>query len=295
MKRSTFVPLSVLGIVLTVVAGRNAAASLDTVATSSDTSRANRARPPVPAQAPDSISNVLWDSLTAPANLMINAPHLSGTWVRNVVFITFKPTATQTDRQAVIALINGEVVGGNIWPMGEREYIVRIPYALSGDSISGPILRAFTALRAHPSIQTAYPISMDARNVLHDRRPTSPVPMTAPDSAPTALWDSVTAPANLLNDPPAVTGTVVRDLVYVRFRPGTTQSDRQAAIDLVHGRVIGGMAIGVQEQFYAVRIPYVLAPGDSTSGPILRAQAALSHLPTITDVLLGWMDKMRPK
>jgi hypothetical protein len=118
--------------------------------------------------------------------------------------------------------------------------------------------------------------------------------MTAPDSAPTALWDSVTAPANLLQDPPSVAGSVVRDLVYVRFRPGTPQSDRQAAIDLLHGRVIGGMVLGEGEQFYAVRIPYVLALGDSSSGPILRAQAALRQLPVITDVLLGYMDKMRP-
>jgi hypothetical protein len=100
---------------------------------------------------------------------MINPPHLRGTWVRNVMLITFKPTATQADRQAVIALIKGEVVGGNIWPMGEREYIVRIPYALPGDSISGPVLRAFIALKDHPLIQAAYPLGMDNFNVLHYR------------------------------------------------------------------------------------------------------------------------------
>jgi hypothetical protein len=135
-----------------------------------------RSRRPVPAQAPDSISTALWDSLTAPANLMTNAPHLKGTWVRNIMLITFERTATQADRQAAIRLINGEVVGGNIWPMGERQYIVRIPYALPGDSVSGPVLRAFMALKAHPSVQSAYPISTDSRNVHNYRRPTDGLP-----------------------------------------------------------------------------------------------------------------------
>jgi hypothetical protein len=98
---------------------------------------------------------------------MIDAPHLRGPWVRNVMLITFNRTATQADRQAVIALIHGEVVGDTRWPMGECQYIVRIPYALPGDSISGPVLRAFMALRDHPSVQTAYPVGMFNPNVLY--------------------------------------------------------------------------------------------------------------------------------
>jgi hypothetical protein len=127
---------------------------------------------PVPAHAPDSISSALWDSLVAPANLMIDAPGLRGRWVRNVMLITFKRTATQADRQAVIDLIHGEVVGGNP-PLGDDgEYIVRIPYATApGDSVSGPVLRAFLALRGHPSLVTAYPVGMDKDTVLHYRRP----------------------------------------------------------------------------------------------------------------------------
>jgi hypothetical protein len=136
-----------------------------------DATRDLRSRGRVPAQAPDSISSALWDSLTAPANLMTDAPVLKGTWARNVMFITFKRTATQAERQAAIALINGEVVGGRERPMGERQYIVRIPYALPGDSISGPLLRAFIALKDHPSVVVAYPLGMANHNVLYDRRP----------------------------------------------------------------------------------------------------------------------------
>jgi hypothetical protein len=131
---------------------------------------------PVPAQAPASISSVLWDSLLAPTNLMTDSPGRHGTWVRNVMYVLFKPTATLADRQAAIDLINGEVVGGvsevpGAGPRGEREYIVRIPDALPGDSISGPVLRARATLIGHPAIVWAIPVNMD-KNVPYYRKPT---------------------------------------------------------------------------------------------------------------------------
>jgi hypothetical protein len=117
---------------------------------------------PVPARAPDSISSILWDSLTAPANLMTGPPGLPGTWVRNVMMIMFKRSATHTERQAVVELIHGEVVGRNPSFGDAWEYIVRIPNAVAvGDSVSGPVLRAIRALRRHPSLVAAYPIRLD--------------------------------------------------------------------------------------------------------------------------------------
>ncbi len=126
----------------------------------------------VPAHPPDSISSALWDSLTAPGNLMTDPPGMRGTWVRNVMMITFKRTATQAERQAVIDLIHGEVIGGNP-PFGDDgEYIVRIPYATApGDSVSGPVLRAFLTLRGHASLVAAYPIAMDNLSKIHYRSP----------------------------------------------------------------------------------------------------------------------------
>ena len=136
--------------------------------------------PTVPAQAPGPISSALWDSLTATANLMTDPPGMRGRWARNVMFITFQSSATQADRQTVIDLIQGEVVGGNTWPGGEREYIVRIPYATApGDSISGPVLRTFRALRGHPSVLTVYPLSMDNLSKIHYRRPKDGAGFTA--------------------------------------------------------------------------------------------------------------------
>lgn len=67
----------------------------------------------VPAHAPDSIASVLWNSLTAPANIMTDPPGMRGRWARNLMFITFRRAATQAERQAVIDRIHGEGVGGN--------------------------------------------------------------------------------------------------------------------------------------------------------------------------------------
>ena len=121
-----------------------------------------------------------------------------------------------------------------------------------------------------------------------------PVPATAPDSVPAALWDSIIAPSNILTNAPGISGRIVRDLVYVKFFPSATQSDRQAAIDAVNGRVVGGMRLGGPEHYYAVRLPYVLAPGDSTSGIVLRAEALLLQNPKVQTAILGLMDPLGP-
>ena len=118
-------------------------------------------------------------------------------------------------------------------------------------------------------------------NTTFDFEPSSPVPATAPDSIPMAIWDSLTAPDNVLSDPPGIAGRVIRDFVYVGFKPSATLADRRAAIASVNGRVVGGAPIGLSEGVYAVRIPYVLVAGDSTSGPILRAIATLDQNPAV--------------
>ena len=247
---------------------------------------------PVPAHAPDSIPQVLWDSLTAPENLMTNPPGMRGRWARNVMMITFQRTATQPERQAGIDLIHGEVLGGNQWPGGDGEYIVRIPYATApGDSISGPVIRAFLALRGHPSIAAAYPLSMDNLSKSPDRSrassksqamgvdtmTTRTVPAQAPDSISSVLWDSLTAPGNLMVDMPHLPrGPWVKNLMLVTFKPTATQADRETVIALIHGEIVGGSGEGQ----YVVRIPYALH-GDSTAGPVLRAFRALNGHPAV--------------
>ena len=255
----------------------------------------------VPAQAPDSISSALWDSLTSPSNLITDAPHLHGTWARNVMIISFKATATQAERQAAIALIHGEVVGGRAMPLGEPQYIIRIPYAQPGDSVAGPVLRAFKTLLDHPAVVAAYPLGMTNFNVLHGRGAASPldlrrnmptVPAHAPDSISSVLWDSLTAPANIMTDPPGMRGRWARNVMFITFKRTATQADRQAVIDRIHGEVVGGNPPFGDDGEYIVRIPYATALGDSISGPVLRAFLALRGHPAIVAAYPLSMDNL---
>jgi hypothetical protein len=257
--------------------------------------RAEAQRAPVPAQAPDSISSALWDSLTAPGNVMTDPPGMRGRWVRNVMMITFRRTATQADRQAVIDLIHGEVLGGNVWPMGEGEYIVRIPYATApGDSVSGPVLRAFLALRGHPSLVAAYPIGMDAGVKLHnmngtaptfDSRLTAPGPILPPDSVPHALFDSL---GTVMTSIPGIEpGPYRRDIVVVRFEPETPLAVRMALLDSISGRVVGGdVDDDRQNGIYFVRI------SGGTFDALVGAVTILQRQPQVA--YAGWWGLFEP-
>jgi hypothetical protein len=183
--------------------------------------------------------------------------------------------------------VDGEVIGG-MYLGRSAYYCVRLKHGIASptDSVSGPLLRAERTLRALPYV----------RSVLYDRVDTLVQAMSsAPDSVPTALWDTVTATENILSDPPSVSGRVLRHLLYVQFLPAVTQSQRAAAIASIHGRVIGGVGFGGPENFYAILIPYQLAAGDSSSGPLLRAQAAMVNLSIVDQVMPAYMDEMVPK
>lgn len=118
-----------------------------------------------------------------------------------------------------------------------------------------------------------------------------PVPAVAPDSVPQALWDSLTQPSNLILNGPG--GKIIRDLLSVKFKPTATLADRQNAIALINGTVIGGFPLGRPEHFYYVRIPYNLSTGDSALGPILRAANALEALPSIESATIVALDFIR--
>jgi hypothetical protein len=70
----------------------------------------------------------------------------------------------------------------------------------------------------------------------------------------------------------------VRNLLKVIFVPTATLAQRQAAIDLINGQLVGGISMGGVPTYYIVRIPYSLATSDSASGPVLRSAAALRAL-----------------
>ncbi len=74
------------------------------------------------------------------------------------------------------------------------------------------------------------------------------VPAMAPDTLPPGLINS------LPNVTDAANRTLKSQIVLVMFRPGTSQSLRQAAVDAVGGQVIGGIRSILGEGLYYLRI-----------------------------------------
>ncbi len=102
------------------------------------------------------------------------------------------------------------------------------------------------------------------------------VPMSAPDSVPNWLR----APSLWVTNAARVSGRFVRDLVLVRFIQDATQVQRQNAIDLVSGTVVGGVPFEGMEGVY-----YVQVPPDSTNERVFSAIAALQSLGQVEDAL----------
>lgn len=113
---------------------------------------ARPARVPVPPVPPDSIPKAVWDALVAPGNVLFNTPSVAGPVVRNAFLIAFRPEATTEDKEDLLSLIDGEVVGGTPAPL--RFYAIRFPYpALApGDSTSGHFLRTLIRVERHPAV-----------------------------------------------------------------------------------------------------------------------------------------------
>lgn len=74
------------------------------------------------------------------------------------------------------------------------------------------------------------------------------VPQIVPDSVPRMYYDRS-------NHIRAADGTYLRDIIVVAFKNGTTQEQREAAIDLVGGTVVGGKRISARLGYYVVRVP----------------------------------------
>jgi hypothetical protein len=100
-----------------------------------------------------------------------------------------------------------------------------------------------------------------------------PVPMSPPDSEPSDLRDST----KWVSGEPRYAGFILRDILVLMFRPGTTQADRQAAIDLVNGTVVGGYPVPNTESAYLIRVP-----SDSTLEPLFQAISKLRELPQVS-------------
>lgn len=99
------------------------------------------------------------------------------------------------------------------------------------------------------------------------------MPAIPPDSVPSDIADST----KWVSGEPHYAGTIRRDILILQFRPGTSQADRQAAVDLVHGVVAGGRRFSATDGLYLIRIPT-----DGTIDPLFKAIAALKALPHVS-------------
>jgi hypothetical protein len=101
------------------------------------------------------------------------------------------------------------------------------------------------------------------------------VPPISPDSTPYALFDSLGS----VSSAPGVRFPWIRSIVAVGFRAGTSQSDRQSAVDQVNGIVVGGIRFRGEDGDYFLRIPDATFAGIQKAIAIERAlpQVAIAH------------------
>lgn len=77
---------------------------------------------------------------------------------------------------------------------------------------------------------------------------------------------------------------LVRSIVKVMFKDGAIQRQRQQAIDVVDGAVVGGLRITGSDGWYFVRIP------GSTYGDIRAAVGKLQALPQVEGAFPFFVD-----
>ena len=98
------------------------------------------------------------------------------------------------------------------------------------------------------------------------------VPATPPDSTPREYETF----ADTVNGGNHFGGPVLRDIIVLQFKRGTAQSEKESAICLVEGVVVGGRPLTKNEGIYLVRIP-----GDRTAGTLFKAIGRLRPLPQV--------------
>ena len=108
------------------------------------------------------------------------------------------------------------------------------------------------------------------------------VPAVAPDTAPQEIFQSKYHMA----DTAWITGTFLRHVVRLAFQEAATQEERQSAVDLVQGEVVGGMSLGVGDGLYLVRIP----DNRSVSNPVRNAIEKLESLPQVDFATVLFVD-----
>jgi hypothetical protein len=109
------------------------------------------------------------------------------------------------------------------------------------------------------------------------------VPGQAPDTIPAWVYQ----PQNFDSNTASIQIPFVKNIVVIQFQAGATQAQRQAAVDLVRGTVVGGRSFPASEGYYYVSV------SDTARGAGLVA--AVGQLESLPQVAVSSYDfRMRP-
>jgi hypothetical protein len=235
----------------------------------------------VPLIPPGKFPRALFDSL---GTVMTTGPGVPpGPYRRDIVMVSFKSDTPQPARQAAIDSIGGEVVGGSLDIVGhDGTYYVRI----SGGTFDA-LVHAVGTLQRQPQVIFAawWPLFTPDVQSVSVRKVRTPVPLIPPGRFPRALFDSLGTV--MTTNPGVAPGPYRRDIVIVKFNPGTPQPARQAAIDSIGGEVVGGsLDVDGQDGAYYVRI------SGGTFDALVDAVATLHRQPQVG--LAGWWPLFTP-
>ncbi len=243
-----------------------------------------RSRPVVPPEAHRSVPVVAPDSVPAglySASSLVEDPDLPGSrYVRDVVVVLFRSSATHSERLAAVAAVSGVVIGGYRTFGGEGYYLVRV----HGDTSVRSAKTAVTTLRALGQVEEASLESVLPRTPIAGPRASGVVPPLPPHSTPRAHFSNR---GNWITNPPYISGTIIRDVLEVHFRMGSSQSVRQSAIESVSGRVLGGIRMYPDgDGLYYIRVP-------ATEASLLSAKSLLEAHPAVELVAFVSIGGMR--
>lgn len=116
-------------------------------------------------------------------------------------------------------------------------------------------------------------------------RPSDPsVPEQSPDTIPADFY----AAARIAEDLAGLRGRYLRDVLSVVFVPGTPLEERQAALDLVRGRVMGGQRGSLPD----VGEYFVSLPADTTANTLVAAMDRLNLLPGVAGAAPVFLDRL---
>jgi hypothetical protein len=107
----------------------------------------SKAQSSAPEEAPDTLPSWVY----APTNQDSNTTALPGVFLKNVVIVEFKPSATPSQRQAAVDSVNGTIVGGVPSIAGEGHYYLQVPDSTQG----GGLISAVQKLASLPQVQLA--------------------------------------------------------------------------------------------------------------------------------------------